>query len=52
MGMREDLVRTDEENQRYRQLIQDNRQRRQRSFSPDCTEKSSATSQVRFSLDW
>jgi hypothetical protein len=29
MGMREELVRTDEEKQRYRQLVELNRQRRQ-----------------------
>jgi hypothetical protein len=28
MGMKEELVRTDEENERYRQLIETNRQRR------------------------
>ena len=35
MGMKEELVRTDEENERYRQLVETNRQRRQQLLQPD-----------------
>lgn len=48
--MREELVRTDEENQRYRQLIQDNRQRRQQLSLQNSPARSSIASQVCFSV--
>lgn len=35
MGMKEELVRTDEENERYRQLVQANRRRRQQLIALD-----------------
>ncbi|CAF1632411.1 unnamed protein product [Rotaria magnacalcarata] len=38
MGMKEDLVRTDEENERYRQLVQANRRRREQVAPQDRSE--------------
>lgn len=35
VGMREELVRTEEEKERYRQLVEVNRQRRRDSFKSD-----------------
>jgi len=35
MGMKVELVRTDEENERYRQLVENNRRRRQQLLEQD-----------------
>ncbi|CAF1388211.1 unnamed protein product [Rotaria sordida] len=40
MGMKEELVRTDEENERYRQLVETNRQRRQQLLQQEQLENS------------
>ncbi|CAF4181302.1 unnamed protein product [Rotaria sp. Silwood2] len=42
MGMKEELVRTDEENERYRQLVETNRQRRQQLLQQEQIENSVA----------
>ncbi|UJR21641.1 hypothetical protein I4U23_024718 [Adineta vaga] len=44
MGMKEELVRTDEENQRYRQLVETNRRRRKQLIHEDRSETQSIIS--------
>ncbi|CAF3166918.1 unnamed protein product [Rotaria sp. Silwood2] len=46
MGMKEELVRTDEENERYRQLVETNRQRRQQLLQQEQIENSVAILRV------
>jgi hypothetical protein len=46
MGMKEELVRTDEENEQYRQLVESNRQRRKELLQKQDRENQSIIHQV------
>ena len=48
MGMKEELVRTNEENERYRQLVETNRRRRKQLLQQGGPENQLDISQVKF----